>query len=244
MLRMLIRPIMLVGCLLLVGATRAEGNFARSAQPIWNRIADAVGQPPLTLLSPKRLSKVTISYDEKGDETSLTARTSGRIGTGRVKLSPGALAELLWSGDASAFAVTSSDGGAVGTYHAVIVGAGGNGKIVSRDLSPLVIRAFGHPVKCDEPEDPNIAAVTWLPGSSRLIVAAEIPPHSNCDSFGTFRAYEVDWRSMRVVRGYDQITAKQLFGKAMGSELRSAPDDCVRRPRSCWVSTNHTGTAR
>ena len=235
-------PMTLPLALLLTGTTRSEGVYARAAWPIWREIAGAVGHP-WTVRSPDKATTVAIRYDEQGDSSDVTMTVTGRIGTGRVRAGPGVDAEMLWAPDSSAFAITSSDGGAVGTYHAIVVGKGPNAKPISRDLSPLVIRAFGRPVTCDEPEDPNVAAVKWLSGS-HLIVTAEIPPHTNCDSFGTFRAYEIDWHSMRVVRSYDQIAAKRLFGQAMGSELRNAPDSCVRRPRSCWVSTNHPGARR
>ncbi len=72
-----------------------------------------------------------------------------------------------------------------------------------------------------------------------MILVAEIMLHSNCDSFGTFKAYEVDWRARRITRTFDQIEAKRLFGRSMGIELRNAPNECIRSPRRCWVSTNH-----
>ena len=94
-------------------------------------------------------------------------------------------------------------------------------------------------MKCGWPEYPNVAIVKWVRRSARVIVAAQIIAHSNCDSFGTFRAYDVDWRAMRIVRQFNQIEAKRLVGGSMGVELHTASDDCIRRPRRCWVSSNH-----
>lgn len=241
--RAALRSIPLVGMLLLVGNASAEGFYARAAQPIWQRIAGAINRPPLTLRSPDKATTVAVRYTERDDEHAVTLTVTGRIGFRRVGIGPGVGSELLWAPDSRAFAVTTSDQGANGHFRTMIFARGPRGLLV-RDLSPLIIRTFGHPVKCGWPEEPNVAALAWLAGSSRLIVVGEIVAHSVCDSFGTFRAYEVDWRSMRIVRSYDQLTAKRLFGAAMGIELREARDKCVRRPQSCWVSTNHPAAAR
>jgi len=237
----LLRSIPLAGALLLVGSASAEGFYARAARPIWERIAGAIDRPPLTLRSPDKATTVAVRYVERDDEHAVTLDVAGRIGSGRVNIGPGVGSELLWAPDSRAFAVTTSDQGANGHFRTMVFARATKGLLV-RDLSPLIVRTFGHPVKCGWPEEPNVAALKWLAGSSRLIIVAEIVAHSNCDSFGTFRAYEVDWRSMRIVRSYDQLTAKRLFGSAMGIELREASDKCVRRPRSCWVSTNHPDT--
>jgi hypothetical protein len=240
--RTMLRSGLLIGTLLLVGNGPTEGFYARAAQPIWERIAGAVGRPPLKLKSPDGATTVSVRFVERKGEPAVTLQVAGRIGSGHVGIGPGVGSELLWAPDSRAFAVTTSDQGANGHFRTVVFARGAKGLRV-RDLSPLIVRAFGHPVKCGWPEEPNVAALKWLAGSSRLIVVGEIVAHSNCDSFGTFRAYEVDWRSMRIVRNYDQLAAKKLFGTAMGIELRNAPDRCVRRPRS-WVSINHPGLVR
>jgi hypothetical protein len=241
--RAALRSIPLVGMLLLVGNASTEGFYARAAEPIWQRIAGAINRPPLTLQSPDKATTVSVRYIERNDEHAVTLEVAGHIGSRRVGIGPGVGSELLWAPDSRAFAVTTSDQGASGHFRTMVFARGAKGLLV-RDLSSLIVRTFGHPVKCGWPEEPNVAALKWLAGSSRLIVVGEIVPHSVCDSFGTFRAYEVDWRSMRIVRSYDQLAAKRLFGAAMGSELRDAPDKCIRRPRSCWVSTNHPGAVR
>lgn len=241
--RIIFRSLALLSVVSLTGNSTPRGVYARAAQPIWGHIASA-GDRPLMLRSPDKATIVSVRYTElKNGDSNVTLDVSGRIGPGRVRLGPGVGSELLWAPDSRAFAVTTSDQGANGQFRTVIVADSVNGLAV-RDVSRLIVRAFGHPVKCGWPEEPNVAAVQWLAGSRQLVVVAEIIGHSNCDSFGTFRAYEVDWRSMRVVRSYDQLTAKRLFGAAMGPELRSASDQCILRPRSCWVSTNHPSARR
>jgi hypothetical protein len=147
--------------------------------------------------------------------------------------------EIIWSPDSKAFAVTGSEGGANGQYQTAVFYASEAG-IQKVSLTLLIERAFGHPVKCGWSESPNVAAIKWANGSSQLIVAAEIISHSNCDSFGTFKAYQIDVPAMRVVRIYNQIQAKELFGADLGVELAQSEDNCIRKPSSCYVSTNHS----
>jgi hypothetical protein len=184
---------------------------------------------------------VVATYDENTDDGGVLLQTSGQIGRGLVNLGAGVGSELLWARNGRAFLVTTSDGGANGPFRTMLVD-GRSGKPRARDLSPLIYRAFGHPVDCGWPERPNVGAVTWL-SRNRVVLAAEIVAHSNCDSFGTFAAYEVDLENMRVTRRIDQISAKRVFTRELGQELKAAPDQCVRTPSSCWVATNHPSSS-
>jgi hypothetical protein len=214
------------------------GFYARNASAIWDKIAGAPPAIKLKLVSPDGKSHVLAHNDpDKG----VVLEVGGRIGSHDVDLGAGVGSELLWSPNSEAFAVTTSDDGANGHYRTIVVISHPGGAI-TKDLSPLVEAVFGHPVRCGWPEDPNVGAVHWV-DSAKLVVAAEIVAHSNCDSFGTFRAYEIDLERMRVTRSFDQIAAKHIFGPALGLELRNAPDECVRSPRRCWVSTNHPSEA-
>jgi len=94
-------------------------------------------------------------------------------------------------------------------------------------------------VKCGWSELPNVVAVKWLKGATTLLVAAQIIAHSNCDSFGTFTGFVVDAENLRVVKRYNQLEVKRLYGSGLGPELRDADDGCIRSPKSCFVATNH-----
>lgn len=146
--------------------------------------------------------------------------------------------ELLWSPDSQAFTVSGSSEGANGQYWAEVFLLRSD-RLDPLPLAQIVRNAFGHPVKCGWPEFPNIAAVTWIKPSERILVSAEIIHHSNCDSFGTFKAYEIDIPKKEITKSYDQIQAKKLFGSQLGEELSNAPDNCIRHPKSCYVETNH-----
>jgi hypothetical protein len=220
-----------------LAASTGIGVYSHDAVDLWSQVA---GTPkPFTILSPDKRTSVRVTYieDKVGNEKVLL-HVNGAMGPGTIALGPGVGSELLWSPDSRSFFVTTSDEGANGSYRLLIAEQFG-GKFGSRDLSKLIYRAFGSPVRCGAPELPNVGGIKWLGESGNVLVAAEIVAHSNCDSNGTFKAYEVDPRTMRVMKSYGQLEAKHLFGDSLGVELRDAPDECIRDPRSCYVSTNH-----
>lgn len=219
-------PLILV---LAASAANAKGAYGSRALTL----SSAVGSRT-TLASPDGRSRVVVRDNGGG----LTIQTSGAIGKLSFTTEDDVAAELTWSPDSKAFFITGSDGGAVGDFHLLVVGRFG-GRLTVKDASGAIYAAFGHPVKCDGgPEAPNVGGIKWLSGH-RVLVAAEIQPHSICDSMGTFKAYELDPATMRVGRRYGQLEAKKRFGPDLGTELVAADDGCVRRPTSCYVSTNH-----
>jgi hypothetical protein len=146
-------------------------------------------------------------------------------------------AQVLWSPQRNRFALTGSNGGAVGQYETAIVTVRQNA-IDWVDVTPSIERAFGHPVTCAYREPPNVGAVSWV-SESRLLVAAQIMPHSVCDSMGTFVLYRFALSSKRIELRYGQLEAKKAWRTLLGPSLLAAPDDCVRRPRACFVPFNH-----
>jgi hypothetical protein len=145
--------------------------------------------------------------------------------------------EVLWSPDSLAFTLTGSCCGANGQYQTDVFYVFKN-RLVKLQLTPLVERAFGHPVRCTWTESPNVGAVKWLAGSKELLVAAQIINHSNCDSYGTFKAYVVDLRVPRVVKVLNQLETKRGYREYLGEELLNSPDDCIRHPKSCALIRN------
>jgi hypothetical protein len=128
------------------------------------------------------------------------------------------LAEIIWSPDSSAFAVTQSDGGAVGTWYVEVY------RILHRRLQKIVVmktvvadfqkRTGG----CPE-EDANVAAVGW-PGPKVLLVVAEAPPHSSCRDMGKVRGYEVSVTNGRLIRKYKADKLKNIHLKLLGPRLK------------------------
>ena len=178
----------------------------------------------------------TITIGGRDDDT-LPIRVRGRLGRLDFDTADVVDAELVWAPDSSAAFFTGSDGGNVGTYHTHVIYRR-DGRLAQVDLSPTIAESFGHPVRCYDPEPPNVGGVAWL-GKDRLLVAAEIPPHSNCDAMGTFTAYEVDLKTLTIVKTYSQREAKRRFRAVLGAELRNADDTCARRPRDCEIPQLH-----
>jgi hypothetical protein len=220
----------LILALVLAGsAAQAKGAYGSHAVAL-----SGVGDGRTALASPDGRSRVVVRNNDAG----LTVQTSGAIGKLSFTTEDAVAAELTWSPDSRAFFITGSDGGAVGDFHLLVVDRFG-GRLTVKDASDAIYAAFGHPVKCDDgPEAPNVGGIKWLSGH-RVLVAAEILPHSVCDSMGTFKAYELDPATMKVGRRYGQLEAKKLFGSDLGEELIGAEDGCIRQPTSCYVSTNH-----
>ena len=232
---MMLRPLILLGLLFAspgMAGTPDGGVFSRQGIDMWAKIA---GNPAAsTFTSPDRSWKIVIGGR---DDDTLPFHVRGRLGRLDFATADVFDAELVWAPDSSAAFFTGSDGGAVGTFGLHVIHVRG-GRVVQTNLSPMIIKRFGHPVRCYEAEDPNVGGIAWL-GRDRLLVAAEIPPHSNCDAMGTFKAYEVDLPTMTIVRTYSQGEAKHRFWSKLGRELRNADDSCARAARECEIPQLH-----
>jgi hypothetical protein len=219
---------------------RQTGMYARSATPIWDLLwSDSGTARPVLIPSPSRSARLIARWIEGGRDlgVQLTLEEHGTTLWSR-KVTPGVGIEAAWAPDSKAFFVTNSGGGRNGFYGLTVYFL--NGDAVSEvELTPAIETAFGHPVKCQSEEPPNVAGVKWAANSKGLIAAAEIVGHGNCDSDSTFRAYQVSLPEGRIIRSYDQTEAKRLFGGDLGWEIKNAPDRCIRRPTSCWQYFNH-----
>ena len=228
---------------LLTSSYSLAGEYSRRAKSIWQNIWERSGNiNSVRVVSPDRLKSVTAHLKSRGtgdkeEENVLLVVNVGKQ-TFQADIGPGVGSEILWSDDSKAFVVTTSDAGLNGMYRTIVYFID-DMALRKIDVTGVVVRAFGHPVQCGWPELPNVAGIKWLEGSRRLLVAAEIVHHSVCDSFGTFRIYELGIPDKKIVRSYSQLEAKRLFGTDLGGELKQADDNCIRRPRSCWVAFNH-----
>ena len=192
----------------------------------------------VAVASPDRRSIAVALGDE--DKDTFQIKLSGALGQGSVRVASGPNQELMWSPDSQALFVTADDGGVVGTYELTVIWRRG-GKVASRDISGWLGRQFGRPVRCFEPETWNVAGVTWIGGSHRLLAAVQIPNHSNCDDMGGFAAFEIDPIRMRLLAMFNQIEAKRRFHGALGEALMAADDRCVSTPSICWIPQLHRG---
>jgi hypothetical protein len=188
-------------------------------------------------ISPDGKKTVTVRrVGKETPDTEMIVRSDGTILRARVRF--GLNAEVLWSSDSEAFAITGSAEGANGQFQTDVFYVASD-RLRRVPLTLLLERAFGHPVRCGSPEVPNVVAVEWITPSKRLLLATQIIHHSNCDSYGTFAGFVVDLEKMQVVRRLNQIAMKREFGAHLGPELRDANDSCLLRPKSCYVPANH-----
>lgn len=221
-----------------VSAAQKSGMYARSATPIWDQLWSKAGKAQtVSIPSPDRSILLVARASDDGTGVQLALRTHGKDLWNQM-VSPGVGMEAAWSPDSTAFFVTTSGGGRNGFYELAVYSLNTNGVSVL-DLTPSIQKAFGHPVKCQSPESPNVAAAKWMPNSHELIVVAEVVAHSNCDSEGTFSAYRISLPDGTVRGSYDQIAVKRAFGGDLGWEIKNAPDRCIRQPTSCWQPFNH-----
>ena len=172
-----------------------------------------------------------------GELTSIRIANRSHKILATVAIGRGLNTEMLWSPDSKALAVTASDGNVAGPYLLSVVGMEKD-KVTVAILSPLVYAAYGRPYACPAPENPNVAAVHWLSDSKRLLVAAQVIPHSVCDNFATFKTFEIDLASQKIVSSFDQLESKKKFGGALGGLLKHAPDECFLNPHSCELAQN------
>jgi hypothetical protein len=200
-----------------------EASGAESNAEIWspNHVRKIV-----TRFSPERDTPLLSAIDEDGHEFV-------------VETYAWSCPEIGWSATSTLFFVTYSDGGAVGAYHVSVYRLSA-GRIEKIDLTKAVRRDFQkHYPKCDSPEEPNIAGVAWSADSTKLLVAAEVLPHSNCDNMGTFNLYTVAVSNGRIIDRIPQLAAKASLYRLLGPELRNAEDRCFLQVRSCWIPALH-----
>jgi hypothetical protein len=219
--------------LLTVLAHANEGAFAARATDVWDHYSK-----PITVPAPDGKNAVTAEYVPSGENKHLILTFKGAGEGTSLDIGRGIGAELLWSPDSRALAVTTSNGGRNGIFDTYVILLD-QGHLKKSNLTPLIRKTFGHHVACAYPEPPNVAAVSW-PTNGTLLVAAQIVNHSICDSFGTFVLYEVDIAKGTTVKQYDQLQAKQLFSSSLGTFLLSARDICISDAKKCEVPANHT----
>ena len=211
-------------------------SYSQQATAIWANISTKSESGTIRIPSPDGIKAVTAGYDLKSDSILLTVTVRTKQFKAKVQGSVGS--ELAWSPDSRAFFLTYSDAGLGGEYFTVVFYVSERGL---RKVNPSLVvkRAFGHAV-CNGGVSPaNVVGVAWIESSRRILVVAQVPPHTICDNYNTFRAFELALPSVAVVKSYGQIAAKQSFGSYLGKDLRDAPDRCVTDPKSCQIPDNH-----
>ena len=211
-----------------------NGGFSAVAQ---NVCKERGTEPHTDVWSPNHRRKITARPSTEGDTTLFAVDENEREFA--IDSDAWPCPEIGWSPTSDLFFVTYSDGGSVGTYH-VSAYRFADANLMKIDPTPAVRRDFQRRYpNCFSPEQPNIAGIAWSADATRLLVAAEVLPHANCDDMGTFALYAVAVPDGKIIDRIPQVIAKALLHDALGPELRGADDRCLLQPGSCGIPALH-----
>ncbi len=180
---------------------------------VWSREATFLeyheGARRIEIISPDR-RKIVIIEGVAFDVVMDGARLPGTEEKGVTTL-----AELAWSPDSRAFFITQSYGGAVGDWH-IRVYLIENGRVRVYNVSQDIVKEFRKQYNACEP---NVGAITWVHGSKKLLLVAEVPPHSVCPQMGEVRAYIVEVPTGKIVEEFDRKSLKARWGRHLGQRF-------------------------
>jgi hypothetical protein len=147
---------------------------------------------------------------------------SGRELAGTEGIGIPTLSEVLWSDDSAAFAVTSSEGGWVGQWSVLVF------LVDEKLVKPICVTDQAKKdamtrYKCNESErneEPEMGAVAWLERSKRLLVVAQVPPHSSCyPHMGKLFGYVVSVPSGDILERYSEKQLRNRWRQFLGERL-------------------------
>jgi hypothetical protein len=145
---------------------------------------------------------------------------------------------VIWANDSSAALFFFSNGGANCCYETKLISSDGEHVNVTDPTRQVADDFIAYRdklgLRCEVPHEyPNLYPIGFL-DRSHAFIAAETVHHSICDCFGSFRAYEIDLPSGRIVKAFNQAVAKRMFDGNLPWDLGAAPnDDWDINPRSC-----------
>ena len=148
------------------------------------------------------------------------------IGKSTMRLSPEESyvsdypAELSWAPDSAAFYITQSDATSeINGFHTELYRVDEQTVRRVQDVSPVVNDHFAKRHECVT-EDPNVAGLKWVGGSSQIVVLAEIPPDSVCAPREYFAGYLISTAESQVIHEYSPRQLFRRWGGVFGIRLR------------------------
>jgi hypothetical protein len=145
---------------------------------------------------------------------------------------------VIWANDSSGAFVFFSNGGANCCWRTRLISFRGD-RVTVTDPAREAAKDFiayrdKLGIRCEvHHEYPNLYPIGWLDRSHAFIVA-ETVHHSICDCYGSFRVYEVELPSGRVVKSFAQAASKKMFAGDLPWDLSAAPnDDWDVDPKTC-----------
>jgi hypothetical protein len=165
---------------------------------------------PFRVPSPDGRSAIVMENSEL-----LVESNGARIFHATVK----APAELLWSPDSSAFAVTFRESEEEGAWSVRLFALAGE-SVSESDPTVAVTGDFLPRFKCADPEIPSVGAVSWLKGSSQLLLVARVPDPPGCTEAGAVRGYVVSAPGGRILSTLAEPDLKRTYRERLGRAFR------------------------
>lgn len=182
---------------------------------------DCPGKPRASeVSSPNGRYKIQISSAAHSDDLTGSVHDNARTALESNKtIKFSTLSEILWSDDSSAFAITSSDGGWVGSCN-VQTFAVKNHRVEKINLSGKATNDATKHCHCDGPDPPEVGALTWLRGSTQILLVAQVPPHSVCSNMGELFGYIVSVPSGEIVERFSEAQLRRKWERYFGERLK------------------------
>jgi hypothetical protein len=192
------------------------------------------------VLSPNGTEKLIFPGGWSADGTYTILAVVGRSRC-PIKLDGYVNPQVIWAKDSSGALLFYSDGGAAGGFETKLISFDARHVSVTDPTQQVAddFMAYRHKlgIKCDmyPDEDPNLYPIGFLDRSHAFVIA-ETVPHSVCDCYGSFRAYEIDLPSGKILKPFNQACAKEMFDGNLPYDLPKAPNDnWDTNPKSCTL---------
>jgi len=164
-----------------------------------------------TVPSPDAQKRVVMSMrsEDDGDGVLRVYAEAREIGNFALhRLSGGVF--VKWSPDSQAFFLMWSNGGMIGGYELRVFRVAGD-KVTELPSSATAESEFERQHPCRD-RGHNVFAIRWLDGSSRLLLALQVYPTSDCGKeMGLFAGYEVRAVDGAVLRRYTEPQLKGVW---------------------------------
>jgi hypothetical protein len=167
-----------------------------------------------------------LMIEVKNSELAVVRTTDGSK-INKKEIGVESLAEILWAPDSTAFVITSSDGGYVGTWSVSLHRIRENDIAIS-DPGTLALSDFKRyfsrkPMKSDSDcpnEYPNVVAVGWVDGSHKLLLAVEMPCHSGCEYMCNWLGYIVNADQGNIQKRLNALETQSTWKSLVGPRLK------------------------
>ncbi len=201
---------------LFLATVETVAGIPESSPAVWSTNSVSLSRSPdgrVEVRAPNERTAVVVNG------VGLRVVSDGKSLSGTEEDGVSTVAELGWARDSTAFYITQSDGGLVGTWYTVVYDIRPSG-VRSIDVTSAIRRRFRKHYKCTYPETPNVAALAWLTNPRRILLVAEVPPHSSCPEMGKVSGYVVAVPSGEIVREIGQAKLESEWRSYMGPRLR------------------------